>query len=226
MICKLSDLIEHMRKQLDPTKRGFNQGSGESALMLQVHMHKISAWNLTGKVISLSVGDFSSQTQSVEDREQLAGLVDAGTSTHTPAVGYNYPSSHKSIVLRNDKFDRDIRLYTITSGKSDTVCVQVHMDYRFDGPIKPPITMLTEALILQELQSSTANAAESAQKLVGIDKVLARLDKIAQATSDLQKKSYLDKIIDGVKHTAMIVAAVADEQSDADLISSFEHLAC
>lgn len=221
---KLTDIVTILKKQLDPTNRGFNQGTGEHTLVLQIRLDSITAWNLTGRVVALSISDYTDAAQAKENREQLAGLVDAGTTTHTPAVGYRYPSSLRQTVLRNDKYDRDVVIMTLSAGSTDTVCIHISLEYKFDGPVKPPITQLTEALLLKELAAGTSAAQASAQKIIGIDKVLKRLDVTAKNTNDLQKSGYLEKIIDGVKHTAMIVSAVAEEQDDAMLVKSFERL--
>lgn len=217
-------LVDLLKAQVDPKKRGFNQGTGESTLIIQLRISTVYAWNLTGKVISLSLTDFTDSRTASENREQLAGLVDAGTRTHTPAVGYKYPSSLRQTVLQNDKYDRNVDLFVVNFGSTDSVCLHIHIEYRFDGPITPPTSRLTEALLLEQLTTTSSAASRSLRKLVGINDVVQRLDQIAKSTSDSQKSSYIDKVISGVKHTAMLVAAAADEADDARFFQTFESL--
>lgn len=217
------DIAALIKDQLDPQKHGFRDltTKGSDGLRFQFRLKSVAVWNLTGRVVALSVSDFMA-SESSSGMEQLAGLVDAGTSTHTPAVGYSYPQGHRRTVLRNAT--DEAFLFNVTAGDNDTICLQVHMEWRFDGPVKPPTAQLVDAMLLKAVSNVGKDTTKSVQKLIGIDSVLRRLDKIASSTSELAKKSYVEKVVQGVKHAAMLVTAVADEEDDEAFLSQFESL--
>lgn len=100
---KVQDMLNLLRKQVDPTRRGFNQTtSGDSRFVLQLRFFEVHAWNMSGHIISLSAEDFLDTQAAKGGREQLCGFVDTGTNQHIPCLGYLYPSSHRFHVVRTD----------------------------------------------------------------------------------------------------------------------------
>lgn len=134
---RVANLITVIRTQLDPTSRGFNQNTpfadADGAFRIQIRLKAILVWNLTGKVLGLSVNDF---TSAKFGGDQLGGWVDCGGPAHFPAVGFRYPATHQNFVLRPDKSLQAEELFTLTAGDSDSLLIHIHLSWRFDGPIR------------------------------------------------------------------------------------------
>lgn len=136
---KVSDLVTQLVKQLDPHKHGFaptNDNSGAGPV-INLRVRSVRAWNLSGRMIALSVDDFSDAQKAVSDVDTLCGLVDTGSAAHIPAVGYELPESHKNIVLRNGldrSTDKDVVIYHVVCATSDAVVIYTSIYWKFDGP--------------------------------------------------------------------------------------------
>lgn len=182
---KVNDIKKYLRSQLDPTARGFNkEDKGDSRFVVQYRVLSISSWNLTGRVISLSVEDFTDTVANTGGRDQLCGLVDTGTSVHTPAVGYNLPHSHSSHVIRTDDKYIDEVLFDVSSPNGNQCITYFKILFRFDGPARHP-TVLSP---VDEISNTLSDLANSIEK------------KISPSTMEL--------VLNGVKYTAQAVALV------------------
>lgn len=204
-----SGVLALMRKQLDPTKRGFNQiNTGDGRFVVQFKLYSVQVWNLTGKTVSLSVTDFTESESAAGGRDQLCGIVDTGSQTHTPCIGYLLPASHRQQVLRtDDKQGTDI-LFNIQAGSSDQCMTYIRIAYRFDGPVTPPKLLLPLDSINDRIEDLTTQSARSTRKIIGIDKILTRLKEISENTY-AARPSTVKKIIKGVEYTALAVSAIA-----------------
>lgn len=182
---KANDILTYLRAQLDPTKRGFNQtSSGDSRFVVQYRVLTVSSWNLTGRVISLSVEDFIDTQAGAGGRDQLCGLVDTGSSLHTPAVGFQLPNSHSAHVLRTDDRFKDEYLFVVTAPSGNQCVTYMKTLYRFDGPAKHPS-------IISPIQE--------------INRTLTHLsNKILKE----KESSKIELILNGIKYTAEAVALV------------------
>lgn len=201
---KITDIVSLLQSQLDPIKRGFNQGTGENALIVQMKFFEVMAWNLTGRMIAMSVTDFSETTSAKANREQLCGLVDTGAQAHIPAVGYLMPALHRSTVLRNDKIDRDVILFNLQAGSGDSCIFYLKMAYRFDGPVKIP--KLVQPIAVMKEQLDVAKGTEqNTKKTTGV------LGRMKSTLGDMASKlpDTVKTIKDGVEVTAMLVSALA-----------------
>lgn len=197
---KVNDLMSYLKSQLDPTGRGFNATTtGDKRFVVQLKLRSISSWNLTGRVISLSVEDFSDTTTASGGRDQLCGLVDTGTSTHTPAVGYRIPSSLTHHVLRTDDVSGPSYLFTVTAPSGSQCVTYVSLMYRFDGPAKHP-----------EILSPIAEVEQSLNKVV---------DRLNQE----KPRSTIDIILNGIKYTAEAVAVVGAIGVDSSNFNTPDH---
>lgn len=228
---KITDIVQLLKSQLDPINRGFNQGTGESALMVQMRFFEVMAWNLTGRMIAMSVTDFSESTSAKANREQLCGLVDTGAQSHIPAVGYLMPALHRSIVLRNDVVDRDVILFNIQAGQGDSCIFYLKMAYRFDGPVKIPKLMQPLAIMREQLEVTKSLNANTASVSDNTKKSTGTLSKLKNTLGDMVKKlpDTVQTIKDGVEVTAMLVSALAlveeEEQSrGGQTASPFEEI--
>lgn len=180
---KVNDILGYLKSQLDPTSRGFNSTeSGDKRFVVQMRIHSIASWNLTGRVISLSVEDFSDTNTATSGRDQLVGLVDTGTSTHTPAVGYKIPSNLSQHVIRTDDVTGPMYLLTVTAPSGSQLVTYVKISYRFDGPAKHP-----------EILSPLAEIETT----------------IKEAVKDYNKRSTIDILVDGIAYTAQIAAVTS-----------------
>lgn len=181
---KVQDLLYLIRSQVDPTNRGFNQTtSGDARFVLQICLHTISVWNLTGRVISLAVDDFSDTRAGTGGRDQLCGLVDTGSTTHTPCIGYKYPSSLQHHVLRTDDNEGGVILLTSQSGTGDQCVLYLTLTYRFDGPVKAPNILSPSVEMIKALETIKAQQPSTISKVVdGVAKA-AEVVYVAAASS-------------------------------------------
>lgn len=134
IIIKMSDLISQLMQQLDPTSHAIAQNP-----VINIKIRSVRAWNVSGTIIALSVDDFSDADKSIKDVDMLCGIVDTGSASHVPAVGYELPVSLKNVILRNGSdasTDKDAVLYHIVSGKNDSVIIYTSIFWKFDGPSK------------------------------------------------------------------------------------------
>lgn len=159
-------------KQIDPIKTGLN-----TKAVLNVKIHRVRAWNLTGNMIALSVDDFSTIDEAVRDTDTLCGLVDTGSTTHIPAVGYDLPDSLKNVVLRNSDgtpSDKDALLYHIMCAKEDSIIVYTNVLWKFDGPVK--ISNFEESMmsIVRSISRHTKETSKDAER---IRKSVRKLEK-------------------------------------------------
>lgn len=189
----VNDVKRYIRKQLDPTGRGFNPlDSGDARFVIQFRIHRIQSWNLTGRVISMSVQDFIDASTSSGGRDQLCGLVDTGTSTHTPAVGYQLPASHFHHVLRtDDKLSREEIVY-ISSPATDQCIAYISMLYRFDGPAQHPSV------------------------LSPIGEIQRTLNKVSNKILNSKESSKVELVMNGIKYVAEAVAVIAADSCSGD----------
>lgn len=181
----VNSVLTYLRSQLDPTKRGFNKDTkGDARFVVQYRLISIETWNLTGRVISLAVDDFTDSRANVGARDQLCGLVDVGSSVHTPCVGYKLPHAQQHHVLRTDDKQGDINLFDITT--SDGQCVAyVKILWRFDGPLRHP-TVLSP-----------------------IDEIRNVVGEISNNISSRHNPSTMEITLHGIKYVAETVAVVS-----------------
>lgn len=144
----VNDLVKELAAQLDPYHHAFHGNTKDhtvrclldskdvDAPRLNLRLQSVRAWNITGKIISLSIDDFSDISKAISDSDSLVGLVDTGSVTHIPAVGYELPMSHRSIVLRNSTDEGGAQLYHVMAPNTDTFIVYTNVLWRCDGPSK------------------------------------------------------------------------------------------
>lgn len=199
------DLAKQIVSQVDPAKHAlkpFKEGEhtwNNEEPTLQIRLRSIRAWNLTGRMISLSVDDFSSIDKAISDVDTLCGLVDTGSSLHVPAVGYQLPNSHQNIVLRNDSRNSGAILYHVMCAETDTCIIYTSIFYRFDGPAKFSAFQDSMMALVQNLTADVRKITTSQKKLVTLTKQVA----------DHTKGDLGSAIIDGVKHVAPFVIPAA-----------------
>jgi len=141
MTVSVDSLKDKLRKQLDPTGRGFNpEDSGDKRFVPQFKIHTVQAWNLTGHIISISIQDFTDSKSASSGQDQLAGIVDTGSPGLLPKVGFKYPVSHRNHVLRCDDYEHAIQIASMQVGPSDQGLAYITVEYRFDGATTLPTT--------------------------------------------------------------------------------------
>lgn len=196
------DLVNQLRAQLDPNKTGFAE-----ALAVQLKVHSIRTWNLTGKTIALTVYDYHDS----DDKDQLCGLMDAGANPGVPRIGYELPLSLRQQVMRNDKATGAKLLFTTSAADADTVLQYVRMEWRFDGPIKGPAIDLNWERRILEQQTKTFTVAEETS---------SNIKKLLDA-----QPSTVERIISGITHHAAEVAMLAeDKQVLEDVVSLLKEM--
>lgn len=211
-----------LKARMDPTKRLFNwKGTGDAIWRVQLKVKTILCWNLTGKFITLSVDDYSDAQKDSGARDQLCGLIDAGTQLHTPACGYRLPLSTQNCVLRNDDKTKDLNICHVNGGNQDVLLVHIHILFRADGPVGT-------------FETEIATLAETNEYINGASGELENLRIIAQSLHELaidskkSRPSTVKTVWNGLLQAAQVVAvAAADnaepyiESADSETGSSF-----
>lgn len=218
-------ILALLRSQADPTKRGFNQTqTGDARFVIQMKLKSIRAWNLTGKIIALSVDDFNEQETAKGERDQLCGVIDTGTATHTPAVGYILPKNLQEKVIRTDDKQGADYLFTCQVGESDQGILYINIEYRFDGPVVLPkyFTPLDYvnagfSTVAQGLDSQIMATATLSKRTSDMKQVLSRLREISENTY-AARPSIIKRVISGLGEVAMMAvatSAAAEEDSSS-----------
>lgn len=221
---KTSDILALMRKQLDPTKRGFNQTtSGDGRFMIQFRIQSVRAWNLTGRVLSLSVMDFIESASAAGGRDQLCGIVDTGSVNHTPCVGFLLPATHRQHVIRTDDKQGNDVIVNIQFSSNDAVIMYLTLSFRFDGPSVPPKLLMPSDNILSGMDEISGTMKESRLRLDTIRRILSELKKISDNTY-ASRPSTIKKIVENVEVIAMAVAAVGTDGSEYDRLDDISQL--
>lgn len=196
------DLVNQLKSQIDPLKTGFN-----SELAVQMKIHSIRVWNITGKHVSLTVYDYLDD----DNKDQLCGYMDAGSNTGIPRLGYELPLTFRHHVMRNDSVTGKRLLLTTSSAAGDSILHYVRLEWRFDGPVKGPTIDLDWERRTFELQRKTLKTNEKTAEAV-------------QKLLDAQP-STIERIISGVTHHAAEVAMLAeDKQALLDIAESLREL--
>lgn len=220
---QVKDILNLLKNQLDPTKRGFNQTtSGDGRFVVQLRFFSIKVWNLTGRVVSLSVDDYLDSKAASGGREQLCGIVDTGHNNSIPAAGYLLPSSHRQHVVRVDDQEEKTYVFHSQVGASDNGIVYVHLAYRFDGPVHPPLIFTPIAAVLQQQDYQIAEAQNSNSRLATLSGKLTKIHKLLSNYSE-KGPSVVKKVVEGVEQAALLVSLLGEEDADS-LASEFSTL--
>lgn len=221
---QIKDILALLKSQLDPTGRGFNKDTeGEKLFVVQLRLFSVKVWNLTGKVISLSVDDYLDTAAAKGGREQLCGIVDTGHNGSIPAAGYLLPSSHRQHVTRVDDKEKDTYLFHSQVGTSDNGMAYIHLAYRFDGPVHPPLFILPIESIIRQQDYQIEEAQKGNSKLRDLHKVLKGLKSLGDKL-EAKSPSVINQIIDGVETAALLVSVVAGEADATSVASDFSDL--
>nr|WOL30743.1 MAG: hypothetical protein [Chaq virus] len=136
---RVRDLCKQIANQIDPTGHGlksYPEKWSANECIMQLRIRSVRVWNVTGRMIAISVDDFSDANKAIADVDTLCGLVDTGSNLHVPAVGYQLPISHQNIVLRNDVLTSNTIIYHVNCPSSDVCIIYTNLYFRFDGPAK------------------------------------------------------------------------------------------
>lgn len=200
---KVKDLVAEIKGQIDPTKHALVDYP-----ILNIRLRSVRAWNLTGRMIALTVDDFSDASKAIADVDALCGLVDTGSSTHIPAIGYEMPESHKNIVLRNGNdtsSDRDVVLYHLVCPSTDTCIMYTSILWKFDGPAT--FSAFHDAMLtsVQQIERSMASTSSGITKLVELEEKVCKGD-------------FGKLLIDGIEKVAPYVIAPITATTEERLI--------
>lgn len=184
------DLVNKIKSQLDPNETGFHP----EKLAIQMKIHSIRVWNISGKHIALTVYDYIDG----DNDDQLCGDMDAGSNTGIPRLGYELPITFRQHVVRNDSKTGKNVLFTVSSATNDMILHYVRMEWRFDGPVKAPSIDLDWQRRSYEIQRDNLNTNVRAA-----DAIVKILDA---------QPSLVQRVIDNVIHHAAEIALVADDK--------------
>lgn len=210
----VNDLGNRLRKQTDPSGLGFNQKASDASdkpFRVQFRLQSVQAWNLTGRIISLSVEDFTDN--NAQGRDQLCGLVDTGSPTHTPAVGYRLPASLSHHVLRNDDVSGKLNLFEVLGGSNDALVIYASVLYRFDGPIKFPTVSTPIIDKINEIRDSVDDELTELNRSIQL--LTTTIDDLVS-----RQPSTLSKVVDGVTRVAAFVVPLAAREHSSLHISN------
>lgn len=205
----VQSLKDQLRKQLDPTGRGFNPSdSGDKRFVPSFKISTIQVWNLTGHIISLSVNDYTDTQSARGGRDQLVGIVDTGSPGLLPKAGYKLPASHKNHVLRCDDIESHIEIFAAQIPQNDQGLCYITLEYRFDGSTELPrvsgiFNVLTKCYDkVESIEATghvTANETSSTSKTV-LD-ILAALIPTNTVSTTAGNNSISPLLHPSVKHT-------------------------
>lgn len=183
---KIKDISQRLCLQLDPLNHGFKASNDatfnkDGGPLLQLKFRSIRAWNLTGHMIALSVNDLISDNK--KNTDTLCGLVDTGSTTHTPAVGYEYPQSHKDVIFHNDGVDMDDPVFHVITPAGDTSVVYVSLFWRFDGPSKMSAFTQSMMALVRSVRTDVGRVLTNTTQMTrDIDEARILLEKIENHT--------------------------------------------
>lgn len=207
------DLVNSIRAQVDPVGTGFAKSPA-----IQMKVHSIRVWNLTGKTVAMSVFDFTDKDQGNAD--QLMGSMDTGTPTDLPSLGYELPINLRNHVVRNDAQTGALLLFNTSSATSDRLMHYVRMEWKFDGPAKSP------SFDTSVLERVYIKASVSAKNSEAIRKSMEASQQLLQKLLDAQP-TLIEKVISGVTHIGAEVAPLLTDdtvQQISDLVQATKDL--
>lgn len=199
--------------QVDPLRHALRAANDNSVNALggplfQFRFRSVRAWNLTGHMIALSVNDLTDNTK--DNTDCLCGLVDTGSNSHVPAVGYELPLSHRDIVLRNNKQDKDDNLFHIITPAGDSTIIYVNIFWRFDGPSKFSSFTSSMLSMIKQIRNKVANIDRTTDDIAT---TAARSDEKLETLVDHTRGSIGNTIVKGIEIAApyVISTAVAED---------------
>lgn len=140
----LALLVGYTIDQLDKDFVTFKKyTSQEGSLRIDIRLHKVEVWNLTGRAVSLSVwqpppNDYSATTPGYTF-DQLGGWTDAGGGDTFPRVGYVYPYAIQTQGHTADWTANSTPFNVITttaSNSKDTLLHRFHISWRSPGQVQ------------------------------------------------------------------------------------------
>lgn len=150
----VTDFLKQVGQGLTFNPTGYNTDTGKP-FRIQLRVERVAVWNLSGRIVSLSVWDVEERhdatTQSTQT-DLLGGWVDCGGANCFPSVGYSYPSSHHRRVYRPDPRYAEVKLFTTTGGSSDWILYHIHIHWRADGltkfsTVKSEVEEITDSVV-------------------------------------------------------------------------------
>lgn len=216
------DFQLQLKKQVDPNNRGFNQiDIGQAnALVVQFRFKSFRVWNTTGKHLAMSVEDFTSPSKASRAVDQLCGLMDSGSATRSPAIGYSLPSSASHFVVRVDTEQANSAILNVQASANDQLVMYTDLWYKFDGPVTVPKVFQPMDTVIHGLSRLTTAQQDTLQSSLGIKAVIHRLERLA-SKADSERPSTIQKVVDGVKYGAMIISALTEGDSSALSLEQF-----
>lgn len=186
-----TSIIKYFRAELDPRSTGLNQNPNNS--------NAVSSFRVQfrfRKVIvwnlsgkALSLSVYDDLEQNNTDKDQLGGWTDCGGPAYFPAIGYVYPYSHANRVHRPDELLSDTVVYVTTASSQN---------------------------------DSVLNHVHLLWRFDGSVKALSVLPSHEEELLDAIRKnqpSTFEKVVDGVKATAALVAVAAGTQYASHVVA-------
>lgn len=149
--------------------KDWSSQSGRGA-KVELRLHKVEVWNLTGKAVSLTVWEPPPPGSVKDTYNQLGGWTDAGGTDAFPRVGYTYPLALQNVSFTVEYADESFPVITTTAGdQKDTILHRYHISWRAPGaitytsviPHSPPvIDLLSRISGVSNTVNRTAQATE------------------------------------------------------------------
>lgn len=208
---KVSDVAAVFRSQLDPESHAFKKEAitdEANGFRMQFKVNSVRCWNLTGQVIALTCFDtVTTGADAAKSIDQLCGIVDTGSPSHTPGAGYSYSAATRQNVVRTDKTMSALPIAHALGTGSDRIMMYIDIMWRLDGPTKIPHL----ASLLSDIAVNTASTTELTSEVRDLIKVMKE-----------NQPSKIMTTIKNVGEVAGIAVAVAGAAVEDDDICSFD----
>lgn len=200
-----TSLIKAFQKQVNSSGSTFNVTDFNDdkgvPFRIQIRFQRVAVWNLTGRIVSLSVWDVEQQTTNSFDqreKDQLGAWVDCGGASCFPSIGYTYPPSYQQQVYRPDPRYASLAITSTTGGSRDSILHHVHILWKSDGypkfdSVSRPIRDLETRL--ENLSGEISTLTETANEIKS------------------SQPSTLIKVVEGLTLVASYVAPLVAEPS-------------
>lgn len=227
-----SDLVNKFQSQLNSggatfNKDDFNTDKG-NPFRVQIRFESIAVWNLSGRIVSLSIWDVEEQTTNSTDqreKDQLGAWVDCGGPQYFPSVGYRYPSSYRERVFRPDPRYANLSIATTTAGARDSILYHVHILWRSDGTPSFATTTAPIRDLESRLESLTTAVNDQANEIKAnqpstLTKVVEGITLVASYIAPLVGEDLYSPNVSSPGDAGSIARAVADARQDVKPSSS------
>lgn len=165
----IDSFVTDFQNQLNADQYTFNTQSYDSdtgkPFRIQVRFMGVDVWNLTGRILSLTVWELPEQNYTetpdkFAQKDQLGSWVDCGGPSAFPAIGYRYPASHHRRVYRPDPRYKAKSIVSTIAASGDRILIHLHCNWKADGFPKFTSVQQPHLPLLKEIRESNKHLVE------------------------------------------------------------------